>query len=162
MVMVSETSIWIFYGLAFLQGTLFMVDEFYFHLRRGLPRWERVGHPVDSFFFLLPLGLLYLNQGSDSTYWGLTIFSCLIITKDEFVHAEQAQGGELWLHALLFILHPVILIFAAWTEAFRSNFYPVFLGLIGGLMLYQVLYWNWFTNAAPRGAASPAKRGRGR
>jgi len=24
------------------------VDEFYFHRRRGLPRWERLAHPLDT------------------------------------------------------------------------------------------------------------------
>jgi hypothetical protein len=35
------------------QGLAIAVDEFYFHRKRGLPRWERVGHPVDTFSVLL-------------------------------------------------------------------------------------------------------------
>ena len=41
--------------LAFLIGlhAFFMIiDEFYFHMKRILPKWERIGHPLDTLFFL--------------------------------------------------------------------------------------------------------------
>jgi len=31
-----------------VQTLVIMIDEFYFHVRRGLPKWERLGHPLDT------------------------------------------------------------------------------------------------------------------
>ncbi len=45
-----------FYFLAVpfaLQGLAILVDEFYFHRRRGLPIWERWGHPLDTLSLLI-------------------------------------------------------------------------------------------------------------
>ncbi len=35
-----------------LQGLVMVVDEFIIHEKRGLPSWERYGHPLDSFTVL--------------------------------------------------------------------------------------------------------------
>jgi len=37
------------------QGLAILVDEFYFHFARGLPRWEHLGHPLDTFTVLAPI-----------------------------------------------------------------------------------------------------------
>jgi len=37
-----------------VQGLAILVDEFYFHLARGLPRWERIGHPAQILTQSLP------------------------------------------------------------------------------------------------------------
>ena len=42
-----------------VQGLAILVDEFWFHHRRGLPRWERLGHPIDT----LPLITLRPRHG---------------------------------------------------------------------------------------------------
>jgi hypothetical protein len=58
------------------------VDEFYFHRRRGLPRWERLGHPLDTltalacFVWLLSAAP---SASSLSVYTGLSVFSCLFV-----------------------------------------------------------------------------------
>ena len=33
---------------------------------------------------------------------GLAIFSCLLVTKDEFSHKQDCPAAEQWLHAILF------------------------------------------------------------
>ena len=56
------------------------IDEFYFHIRRGLPKWERWGHPLDTltvlgcFLFVLwvPFTAFTLK-----IYIGIALFSCL-------------------------------------------------------------------------------------
>ncbi len=44
-----------------VQTFLITFDEWYFHLKRGLPKWERIGHPLDTltaiFCLLVPLCL---------------------------------------------------------------------------------------------------------
>lgn len=125
------------------------VDEFYFHRRRVLRRWERWGHPLDSFFFLICLGFLLLQpptEGTRITYAILAIVNCLVITKDEWEHRELCSGMENWLHALLFILHPVLLLWAGflWWKNFSEFFFVVLTTFILASLffVYQILFWN--------------------
>lgn len=133
-----------FFVFAGLQGAVLLVDEVVFHWRRGLPRWERWGHPVDTFFFALPLTVNWLWPDARGAYWALAVLSCLIITKDERHHAELAGGGEQWLHALLFLLHPVVLILATAPGVRETAAYPWLLAAVAAFGLYQILYWNVF------------------
>lgn len=132
-----------------LQAAVLLVDEFYFHWKRNLPRWERWGHPVDTAFFLLPLAILSFfspQEGASKIYLILSIASCLVITKDEWIHREQASAGEQWLHSLLFILHPIVLFsgYFLWQES-RMNFQWVFFGVLI-FWLYQIIFWNIYAD----------------
>lgn len=142
-----------------LQGVCMLVDEFYFHWQRTLPRWERLGHPLDTLTVLACFGwLLFVTPSATaaSVYAGLSVFSCLFITKDEPLHRQYCSAGEQWLHALLFLVHPLILLSAgllwpAWhgqTLVFirYEGFERVY--LLGAALLtlsfglYQSIYWN--------------------
>jgi len=129
-------SIWI------SQGVLMFFDEFKFHHERGLKRWERIGHPIDSFFFLIPF-LYTLMFSNTYVFVGLCVLSSLIVTKDEFVHIEECKGSEQWLHAVLFIMHPVAFLglWLAWQNGLlliiQIQSVVIFL-----FMLYQFVYWN--------------------
>ncbi len=102
-----------------LQGGLLLIDEFYFHRRRGLGLWERVGHPIDNLLLFLPLIFAFFSAPETGTarwiYFGFSALSCLLITKDEWVHTRECSASENWLHALLFVLHSVALGSAAWA-----------------------------------------------
>lgn len=99
-----------------LQGLAMGADEFGFHRRRAVPRWEWLGHVLDTLVFLgclaLPL-LLAPTPAHVRLFAALAVGSCLLITKDELIHQRLCSGGEHWLHAVLFILHPVVLIATA-------------------------------------------------
>jgi hypothetical protein len=133
----------------FLQGLSMAVDEFYFHRRRGLGAWERWGHPLDSLTVLIPF--LYLLKTTPSTealpvYIGLAAFSCVFVTKDEFVHREECDAKETWLHAVLFILHPLTFLSAAilWLQDDEGarDFFPVQTVVIFLFLIYQLVYWS--------------------
>ena len=134
-------------------------DELYFHRQRGLPRWERWGHPLDTLTALLCLLWLWFVPPSGqavAVYAGLALFSSLFITKDEWVHHHHCPAGEHWLHALLFVLHPLVLLgagllwpaahgqvspwlhWAGWERAFLLGN----LLLMSSFGLYQLIYWN--------------------
>jgi hypothetical protein len=134
-----------------------VVDEAWFHRRRGLPRWERWGHPADTLTVLLCYVLaLVLAPGRDGAalYVAAAALSTLFVTKDEWVHAGNCTGGEMWLHAFLFAMHPVLLALAGLWR-FRSPapgaeaghaFFGAFLAgqaaVTGIFLLWQILYWN--------------------
>ncbi len=147
------------------QAITILLDEFYFHHRRGLPLWERIGHPLDTLSLLVCMGFILLvpfSMTALKVYAALAVFSCLMVTKDEFVHKHHCPWKENWLHALLFILHPMTLACAAFiwpiiqnSETYPWNydwiseptFYTLFMyiqtGLIALFMFYQVIYWNF-------------------
>ncbi|MFQ3582451.1 hypothetical protein J8C06_03160 [Chloracidobacterium validum] len=142
-----------------IQGAAMLVDEFWFHRRRGLGRWERVGHPLDTLTVLLCYAIaLFVPYSPDRLPWyaGCAIFSMLFVTKDEFVHAKACSAEEHWLHALLFGLHPVTLAAAAliWMDlpsgaAAGRGFLAGTFALVMGFGLYQVLYWNFWKARQP-------------
>ena len=129
-----------------MQALATVADEFYFHRRRGLPRWERIGHPLDTLTVLACFAIalaLPLTAASLRTYVALAAFSCLFVTKDEIVHAKYCEPFEHWVHALLFVLHPIVLASMGylWLKDARA------LMLVQGALtlafgLYQTLYWN--------------------
>lgn len=156
-------SLWILIPF-FLQALAIGIDEIYFHWKRGLPLWERLGHPLDTLSLLACIGMTIFVPFTESAFWiycFLCVVSCLMVTKDEFVHKHHCSGAENWWHALLFILHPITLASAAliwpisqyasipaWFPAWfdYAEDLRLFLFLQGGLILafflYQLIFWN--------------------
>jgi hypothetical protein len=129
-----------------VQGTLILCDEAIMHRKREIPRWERIGHPLDTLTVLACFAVILLREptlGSLQLYAGLAIFSCLFVTKDEWVHAARCTPGEHWLHSMLFILHPICLGAAgvAWWHGELGLFLRIEAGLISAFLLYQIAYW---------------------
>jgi 2-polyprenyl-6-hydroxyphenyl methylase / 3-demethylubiquinone-9 3-methyltransferase len=130
-----------------LQALAMLVDELWFHRRRGLPRWERIGHPLDTLSLAACLAWLLATPPGETWalggYAGLAIFSTLFVTKDEWVHARYCEAGEQWLHAVLFALHPIVLaVFAlAWWHG-HVTLLAGQLAITVAFLGYQVVYWN--------------------
>lgn len=147
-----------------LQAIVIMFDEIYFHVKRGLPKWERIGHPIDTFSVLLcMIWVLVVPFSSEALkiYCFLAIFSCVMVTKDEFIHKHYCPASENYLHAFLYILHPITLTCVgfiwpaisnietpAWLSYFLDNpsFLHIFLYMqtfsMGAFFFYQIIYWN--------------------
>ncbi len=126
-----------------LQGLCMFVDEFYFHEKRGLLLWEKVGHPLDTLTVLSCYSYLIWGGADLSIYLILCGLSCLFITKDEFVHQGVCPAAEHWLHALLFILHPLSFLSAylLWQTG-ELSFLKVQTVVILIFMFYQTLRWS--------------------
>lgn len=155
----------------FLQAICIGIDEAYFHVKRGLPRWERIGHPLDTLTTLLcMLYVVFVPYSSKALmiYCALAIFSSIFVTKDEFVHKEHCCAKENWLHALLFTLHPIVLIAAGliWPISKNGDVFPwirslfwapekvsLFLrlqcSLMGLFLIYQIVFWNFIWKDKP-------------
>ena len=133
-------------GVILLQAALMAVDELVFHRRRGLPRWERIGHPIDTASvlgcFLIALAF-EPTRGALIVYAALAALSCLLVTKDEFVHAGRCAPAEHWLHAALFVLHPLLLLAGAvlWLDGERAILVAQSLAILA-FGVYQTTYWN--------------------
>jgi hypothetical protein len=154
-----------------LQALALCFDEGYFHIRRGLPRWERIGHPLDTLTVLICMSYVLFvpfTTGHLLLYVALAAFSSFWVTKDEFVHKEHCPAAEHWLHALLFTLHPITLIsagfiwpvtqqvevspwIAAWLNApeVLALFLRVQLALMTLFLLYQIVFWNFLWKEKP-------------
>lgn len=140
-----EKMLWIPFAVQILAMTF---DEFYFHWKRGLPLWERVGHPLDTLSVLFVMGYVLYVPFSKSAFFvflALAILSCLLVTKDEWVHRKHCSGKEQWLHALLFINHPLLLLSMGliWPlqGVYRLLLFIQFF-MTGLFFIYQVIYWN--------------------
>lgn len=136
----------------FLQGVILAVDEFYCHQRREMRKWERWGHPLDTLTFaacIVVLVALPPNDFNLRIYSALAVFSCLFITKDEWEHRSLSTSFENWLHSLLFMLHPVVLISAGylWWNAQQLEFLRVVLAGALVFALYQLIFWNFWRKA---------------
>jgi 2-polyprenyl-6-hydroxyphenyl methylase/3-demethylubiquinone-9 3-methyltransferase len=138
-----------------LQALAMLVDEAWFHRRRELPRWERVGHPLDTLTIAACLAWLLAvppsAQHALPGYAALAIASTLFVTKDEGVHARLCSAGEHWLHAVLFALHPIVLAAFAglWWHGERTLL-GIQLALVLAFAAYQVVYWNVLRAGTPR------------
>lgn len=132
----------------FIQFIVISIDEYFFHLRRGLPKWERVGHPLDTLSVIICLlFVLFIPYSTFALKWfaGLGLISCLLVTKDEFVHKHHCPAAEQWLHALLFLNHPILLACMGlmWRKGSFSTFLVAQTALATLFFFYQVIYWNF-------------------
>lgn len=149
----------------FVQALLIAFDEGYYHLRRGLPRFERIGHPLDTFTILACLVYTLAVPFSPELlkgYVALALFSSLFVTKDEFVHSEHCCAAEQWLHACLFLNHSIMLtsLGVLWAAMYGAGLSPILATLvppkevirqilgatvlsISGFMIYQIVFWNF-------------------
>lgn len=126
-----------------------MVDEFHFHRERGLPLWERIGHPLDTLTVVICYGFLLLSSPGRQALFvfvALALFSILFTAKDEPIHTKLCRAAEHRTHVVLFALHPIVLASAAllW-QAGTPVSRRLLLGqalLTALFMLYQLLFWN--------------------
>lgn len=137
-----------------VHGIIMATDEFWFHWKRNLPRWERWGHPIDTLSFIFCFALAIILPGSKENvyvYSFAALLSMLLITKDEWIHSRYCTAFEMWLHALLFLIHPILLAVAGiYLARFQLNleietlrFWIVLQTVISILFFfYQLIYWN--------------------
>jgi hypothetical protein len=139
----------LFITAVLLQGLAILFDEFYFHHRRGLPKWERLGHPLDSLTVLVCFAFLIFFEPSEFNLWmyaGLAVFSCVFVTKDEAVHLKHCTAAENWLHSILFILHPLVFIAAGmlWYSQSANSLLVIQTFVLVAFLIYQIGYWNFY------------------
>jgi hypothetical protein len=131
-----------------LQALAMAADEGICHRKRGLPQWERIGHPLDTLSVAACYAWLVITPPTApyglSVYIGLASLSCLLITKDEPVHAKLCDARESWLHAVLFVLHPIVFMTFAliWLSDQNPRVIALQLALTVAFAIYQSAYWS--------------------
>ena len=128
----------------FMQGLLMGLDDLILHRRRGLPRWERIGHPIDTLSVIVCVLYLLLSRPDPIAFLSLAAFSCLLVTKDEVVHSSVCEPIEHWLHAVLFLLHPVCL-YSLYRLRSQGELFVlrIFLEAITLFFFHQIFSWNY-------------------
>lgn len=145
-----------------LQACALAFDEFHYHHKRGLPRWECIGHPLDTLTVLAVASISCFFPLSSVSFIAFVVggfLSCLFVTKDEWIHAKLCDAGEQWLHSILFVCHPMVFVSTAmlwsWRDkphvlgldaTFVSQVSMMLLGqvvLLAVFLVYQVIYWNF-------------------
>ena len=134
------------YPLVAAQAALMVADEWAFHRVRVLGKWESWGHVADSVAFasVLVLPALAAPEGAAlGWYVAAGAASTVMVAKDQWIHARECTGSEHWVHALLFSLHPAVLIAvgALWARgegAEARAFLPL---VVLGFSVYQYAYW---------------------
>lgn len=129
------------------QGGISLLDELHYHRKRGLGRFESIGHPADTLVFLAALSIPAISRPTNVSLICFILFaliSTLVITKDEFIHAQSCEPGEHWLHALLFVVHAPVLIGIAlvWLHDPAAIFLRLLPPIVGAWGIYQFLYWR--------------------
>ncbi len=126
-----------------VQGVLMIIDEFYFHRKRGLPNWEVWGHPLDNISVIICLSICIVWPDISWKYYLFpAIVSCLCVTKDEWVHAKHCTPVENWIHSLLFVVHPIVLwsFYKLAAEHLTFLFYLLLVFL--AFLIYQIVFWG--------------------
>lgn len=136
-----------------IQVILFNVDEYYFHRKRGLVKQEVISAIVDGALYLIPLLIaifLPFNSLWQKLYIGFAMISCLSIAKNECFY-PSLTAPERVVHALLYILHPVMLytFYISWEQNYFTtmiNFWMIqiiYMALGAKTLTYQIIYWNY-------------------
>lgn len=139
--------------IASLHGTLFMIDEHFFHKKRGLVKGELLSSIIDGILFLTPITLTVFTRHSfelEKIYIVLSVLSCISISKNEFFYRGIEQKERL-IHSALYVLHPILLytFYMAWISNFFAihlNFWTiqlVYLAMCVQTMAYKTVYWNY-------------------
>lgn len=135
----------LFLVVSSLQGILMIIDEGYFHRKRGLPKWEKWGHPLDTLTVIFSFSILSFfsqNSTTEILFWTSFVFSCIFVVKDEIIHYKVCEPGEMLLHGFLFILHPITLYCGYLLWGVEPLLLKMFTFLLLGFFLYQVIYWS--------------------
>ena len=134
----------------YFQGLIILWDDLYFHRKRGLPFFERWGHPLDTISYLAALLFPYYNLPTNLNqivFAAIALFSTVFITKDEFLHFKLCGSTEMWIHAMAFSLHPICLgiVGYVWIQS-PQQYQQTSLFIIAPIFIflfYQVIYWNF-------------------
>ena len=141
---------------------LYAADELVFHRKRGLHPTARWGHPTDLLLLAACAAYTLIVPYGDLTkipFGILALFALISPLKDERLHAGKTDGSEQLVHAIRYMLQPLVIIMLGglWPFLLGVNFMvgmmlpfdpeslrPVFGGFAFAcvaLAIFQFTYW---------------------
>ncbi len=132
----------------------FAYDEYVLNKRRDLSQGEINSALIDGIIYLSTVAFTIFTTYSDvlgSLYVFLASCSCISIIKNEYFYPNNLPKIERIIHAILYILHPLILyaFYLSWKENFfqtNMTYWMLQLGYMAlgfKAMSYHVIYWNF-------------------
>ncbi len=137
-----------------LHACLFGYDEYFLKRKRELSQAEINSGILDGILFLFVVSLTIFTTFSESLgyiYIGFSGLSCISIVKNEFFYPKDIERVERIVHALLYVLHPLILycFYASWKMGFFVSDMTYWMLQLCYLILgvktvtYHIVYWNY-------------------
>lgn len=143
-----------------LHGILFTFDEYIVHKKRSLSQKEVNSGLIDGVLFLSTVALTLFTKFSsllEIIYISLGFLSCVAIIKHEMFLPPDITKRERVIHAVLYILHPLILyaFYVSWKSDFFNTNLTYWMMQLGYFALgfkaitYHVIYWNYVYERNP-------------
>ena len=147
--------------ITLFHAVLYFLDEHIFHRERGLSTNEIKSGVFDGILFVITVGLTIFTTYSESLsylYITLATLSCLSIIKHEYFYPEVLSKKERLTHALLYIVHPLILyaFYLSWqSNLFDQNLLYWMLQLAYFALAFKsasfyIIYWNYIYEKDPQ------------
>ena len=140
--------------ITLFHALLYFMDEHIFHRERGLSPSEIKSGMFDGILFVLTVGLTIFSTYSTGLaylYITLASLSCLSIIKHEYFYPDYLSKRERITHALLYIIHPLILY--AFYNSWKSNLFDenlmywmlqlAYFALAFKSASFYIIYWNY-------------------
>ncbi len=136
---------------------LYFVDEYILRKQRDVSQKEINSVLVDGLLFLSIVAMTIFTSYSKNLgyiYLVLSALSCISIVINEAFYPASLSCKERVIHALLYILHPLILyaFYSSWKMDFFNTNMTYWWLQLGYLVLgakaitYHVIYWNFIHN----------------
>lgn len=137
-----------------IHGSLLLYDEYVIHKERGLTKREITGGIIDGFLYIATIAVTIFTSYSEQLaflYISLATLSCLSIVFHELYYPDKIRKTERIIHALLYIIHPLILFafYESWKSDMFQNNYTYWMLQLGYFFLafktktYFIIYWNY-------------------
>ncbi|MBS1985442.1 MAG: hypothetical protein JST16_14850 [Bdellovibrionales bacterium] len=102
---------------------LLILDETKNHSRRPIGRRERMGLILDALMLAWLASFVFFvkySEGMAFVYGALALLTLLLVTRQE-LHVRECDRRERWMHSLLFISYPLVVITLAAFWPFVSG-----------------------------------------
>lgn len=144
-----------------LHALVFFYDEYILHKKRVLSQKEVNSGLIDGLLFLSTVAMTLFTTYTKQLgylYIALGFLSCLAILKHELFLPSDISPKERLVHAILYVLHPLILyaFYTSWKMNFFATNLTYWMLQLGYFALgfkaisYHVIYWNYIYERNPK------------
>ena len=137
-----------------IHAIAFTFDEYILNKKRNLSQKEINSALLDGILYLAAVALTIFTTFSENlgrVYIGLALLSCISVVKNEAIYPGNIPKIERITHAMLYVLHPLILyaFYISWAQNFFQTNMTYWMLQLGYFVLglkaisYHMIYWNY-------------------